>query len=84
MQNAYPYMKYSDAPPAIVVLKNSTSFSDAPISDLEGIFLTDSEILKEKDEGNPLCRRDEVAMFEEKYRGKFIPFNHDLPANKSD
>ena len=44
------------------------------ISSLEGIFVTDKEFLKYflKGEGNPVCRRDQMEDFEEKYSGKFF------------
>ncbi|MCR4327369.1 MAG: hypothetical protein NUV46_02190 [Nanoarchaeota archaeon] len=43
------------------------------ISSLEGIFVTEKEFLGFflKGKGNPVCRRNQVKEFEERYSGKF-------------
>lgn len=53
--------------------------SNRIISSLEGFFISDNPLIAETDHGvvkdwNPIIRRDDMKKFEEKYRGKFIPF----------
>jgi hypothetical protein len=49
------------------------------ISSLEGFFVADKPLVAETDHGvikdwNPIIKRGEMPLFEEKYQGKFIPF----------
>jgi len=53
--------------------------SNRIISSLEGFFISDNLLIAETDNGviknwNPIIKRDKMKEFEEKYRGKFVPF----------
>lgn len=85
---AYPYKHYSDSPgtgTVVVLVPSSLSSShlDVKLGELEGVFVSSEDLTKVMDamrgptgrrDGDPLCRRDEMPLFERKYGGRFIPF----------
>jgi hypothetical protein len=55
------------------------TLSNRIISSLEGLFISENPLIKKGDTGvikgwNPIIKRGEIPLFEEKYQGKFIPF----------
>jgi hypothetical protein len=52
--------------------------SNRIISSLEGLFISDNPLIKTPygviGDWNPVIKRDEMRKFEEKYKGKFVPF----------
>lgn len=55
------------------------TLSNRIISSLEGLFISENSLIKKGDNGviqgwNPVVKRGEMSLFEEKYQGKFIPF----------
>ena len=75
----YLYVPYSDSPgrEAVLILSDrDKAASDIPISQIEGIFITTITDFSRLYRGNsPICRRDEMTSFEEKYDGRFLPLN---------
>jgi hypothetical protein len=63
----------------IIVYASPLSEKNRIISSLEGYFYSEIPLIKEGDNGvrpdwNPLVQRKQMEEFEEKYKGKFVPF----------
>ncbi len=55
------------------------TLSNRIISSLEGLFISENPLIKKGDTGvikgwNPIIKREEMHLFEERYQGKFISF----------
>lgn len=55
------------------------TLSNRIISSLEGLFVSENPLIKKGDTGlvkgwNPVIKREEMHLFEEKYQGKFVSF----------
>jgi hypothetical protein len=63
----------------ILIYVNPKIETDRIISSLEGFFVSQDSVLSDFKEtssvGNPIIKRDEMNKFEEKYNGKFFPFD---------
>ena len=89
-KNVYVYGKFYDSSKVqipkdkyyydVIIYAQPFNEVNRVISSLEGLFVSEIPLIeKGKDntimtDWNPLCRRDEMKFFEEKYKGKFIPF----------
>lgn len=78
----YPYKHFSDVPSTgtIMILVGSLRqrlCPDLKLSELEGVFVCSEDLSRGSAnyKGDPLCRRDEMPLFEERYKGEFIPLN---------
>ena len=60
-----------------IVVYNNVRCIQRVISSLEGFFVS-VEPLDWNRIGNPVCRRDEMIDFGEKYHGKFVPFTNSI------
>lgn len=56
----------------IIIYRNPESEIERKICSLKGYFLSKENIFK-----NLLCKKDQMKEFEEKYKGKFIPFENE-------
>ena len=59
----------------IVVYLDSKTERQLSIGSLEGVFLSLKENPFNEAKGNPICRRDEMDAFAEKYNGRFFLFD---------
>lgn len=57
----------------IIIYSNISKKERRTIGSLEGIFASSQPL--SSSEGNDLLRRDQMADFEKKYNGRFMPFN---------
>lgn len=82
-RNIYLYGKYYDTSRVDVpkdeenwdlrIYVNPVYETQRKICSLEGIFISEDNSL-DNFVHNPVCRRDQIEEFEEKFKGKFFPF----------
>jgi hypothetical protein len=78
---AYLYKHFSDvhSTGTIMILVGSLQQGlchDLKLGELEGVFVCNESFDKwVSHQGDPLCRRDEMNLFEKRYHGKFVPFD---------
>jgi hypothetical protein len=59
----------------LIIYVNSKREKNRIINSLEGYFVSDNNFLSsEFPNNNPVCTRNQMKEFEERYQGKFIPF----------
>ena len=89
-KNIYPYGKFYDASRVsiptdednwdVIIYAQPLCENSRIIGSLEGLFVSEVPLIKKETEKavrkdwNPLVKREQMEKFEEKYQGKFIPF----------
>lgn len=89
-KNIYAYGKFYDTSKVkiptdeenwdVIIYEQPWNETERSVGSLEGLFVSEipftekgKESFVEKD-WNPVIRRDQMSAFEEKYKGKFVPF----------